>query len=572
MSESKAVAANKKELTTGCSSEQVLETQAKLVSASLNQLRMMQTYWVGLSRYFMDFMAPALSALEAFPAVEQEKLKEEYSPEETIRDHLGLWQFNLRLAEQGLTHGMKAINDFHAHQLEQAVKAWHNTLYQQKGEDIAAYMARQARLMDLVVHEYPQAIRAIEPEYGFHFDDGNYIKTAETDRFYLYQVLPWDKSVKVREKGKPIVIIPPYVLGANILSFLPAEGKSFVHCFANQGIPTYIRIVKDIYANPAVQVMTGEEDCLDTKLFLEKVKAAHDRPVTLCGYCQGGFTVAVNYLSGELDGLVDALITSVAPMDGTRSKSLSEFLAQIPKRFEDISFGLKTLPNGNQVVNGKLMSWVYKLKSMEKDNPIITFIRDLRLFERSLKINKTAAAINYWLLYDQADLPLEVCKLSYDSYTIPLAKDGTLPVKLFGRTLNFQRIKEQGLKWLICVADKDDLVEKESALAPLDWVEAEVAVFPKGHVAIATSWSLPTTECSLDRCFLDYRGPVRFQLDLEEEADKALLAAAAKRKEQEKQEKAAEAQPAVPPRRTEKAAKASPAAPKKPTAHKKQEA
>ena len=571
MPESKAVAVNTNELATGCSSELALETQAKLVSASIDKVRMMQTYWVGLSRYFMDFMAPAFSALEAFPAVEQEKL-EEYSPEETIRDHMGLWLFNLRLAEKGLTHGLKAIQDFHAHLLEQALHAWHNTLNQQKGEDIAAFMARQARLMDLVVHEYPQAIRAIEPEYGFHFDDGNYIKTAETERFYLYQVLPWDKSVKVREKGKPIVIIPPYVLGANILSFLPAEGKSFVHCFANQGIPTYIRIVKDIYANPAVQVMTGEEDCLDTKFFLEKVKAAHDRPVTLCGYCQGGFTVAMNYLSGELDGLVDALITSVAPMDGTRSKSLSEFLAKIPKRFEDISFGLKTLPNGNQVVNGKLMSWVYKLKSMEKDNPVITFIRDLRLFERSLKINKTAAAINYWLLYDQTDLPLEVCKLSYDSYTIPLAKDGTLPVKLFGRTLNFQRIKEQGLKWLICVADKDDLVEKESALAPLDWVEAEVAVFPKGHVAIATSWSLPTTECSLDRCFLDYRGPVRFQLDLEEEADKALLAAAAKQKEQEKQEKAAEAQPAVPPRRTEKAAKASPAAPKKPTAPKKQEA
>jgi poly(3-hydroxyalkanoate) synthetase len=558
MSESKAVAANVYELATG-PTELALETQAKLISANLDQVRMMQTYWVGLSRYFMDFMAPAFSALEAFTDVEREKL-EEYSPEETVRDHMGLWLFNLKLAEQGLTHGMKAIQDFHAHQLEQAFHAWHNTLNQQKGEDIAAFMARQARLMDLVVHEYPQAIRAIEPEYGFHFDDGNYIKTAETDRFYLYQVLPWDKSVKVREKGKPIVIIPPYVLGANILSFLPAEGKSFVHCFANQGIPTYIRIVKDIYTNPAVQVMTGEEDCLDTKLFLEKVKAAHNRPVTLCGYCQGGFTVAVNYLSGELDGLVDALITSVAPMDGTRSKSLSAFLSQIPKRFEDISFGLKTLPNGNQVVNGKLMSWVYKLKSMEKDNPIITFIRDLRLFERSLKINKTAAAINYWLLYDQTDLPVEVCKLSFDSYTIPLTKDGTLPVKLFGRTLNFQRIKDQGLKWLICVADKDDLVEKESALAPLDWVKAEVTVFPKGHVAIATSWSLPTTECSLDRCFLDYRGPVRFQLDLEEEADKALLAAAVQQKEKEK---AAEALPAAPPKRTEKAVKASSAAPKK---------
>jgi hypothetical protein len=152
-------------------------------------------------------------------------------------------------------------------------------------------------------------------------------------------------------------------------------------------------------------------------------------------------------------------------------------------------------------------------------------------------------------------------------------------VKLFGRTLNFKRIKEQGLKWLICVADKDDLVEKESALAPLDWVEAEVTVFPKGHVAIATSWSLPTTECSLDRCFLDYRGPVRYQLDLEAEEDKALMAAATIRKE-----KSASAPPSTPgpapaaapapkrqeiaakapaPKRPKKATKAPPAAPKK---------
>jgi poly(3-hydroxyalkanoate) synthetase len=565
MSESKAVSAGACELATG-PSELALETQAKIISASIEQARMMQTYWVGLCRYILDFMGPSFSAIDAFSALEKEKVKE-HAPWENAQDYSALWEFNLRLAEKGLAHGMKAIQDYHAHQLQQISQAWLNTLCQRDGEDIAAFMAKQARLMELVVHKYPQAIRDIEPEYGLHFDDGHYVKAAETDRFYLYQVLPRDKSVKVRKKGKPIVIIPPYVLGANILSFLPAEGKSFVHCFANQGIPTYIRIVKDIYANPAVQVMTGEEDCLDTKLFLEQVKAAHGRPVTLCGYCQGGFTAVINYLSGELDGLMDALITSVAPMDGTRSKGLVAFLDQIPARFEDISFAFRTLPNGNRVVNGSLMSWVFKLKSLEKDNPIVAFYRDLKLFEKSLKINKTAAAINYWLLYDQTDLPLEVCKLSYDSYTIPITKDGTLPVKLFGRSLNLQRARKQGLKWLICVADKDDLVEKESALAPLDWVEAEVTVFPKGHVAIATSWSLPTTECSLDRCFLDYRGPVRYQLDLEAEEDKALMAASQKR-----QEKAAPAQPSTPgpapakgpaPKRHEKAAKASPAAPKK---------
>ena len=57
---------------------------------------------------------------------------------------------------------------------------------------------------------------------------------------------------------------------------------------------------------------------------------------------------------------------------------------------------------------------------------------------------------------------------------------------------------------------------KECALAPLDWVKAEVSMFPKGHVAMATSWPLPTSECSLNSCFGDNcRGPVRYQLDLE---------------------------------------------------------
>jgi hypothetical protein len=174
------------------------------------------------------------------------------------------------------------------------------------------------------------------------------------------------------------------------------------------------------------------------------------------------------------------------------------------------------------VVNGRLLSWVFKLKNIEKENPITGFFRDLKLLEKGRGIGKTAAAINYWMLHDVTDLPVAITKLSFASYTTPVAADGTLPVQLFGRPLNFKRIKEKGIRWLICCAEKDDLVEKEAALAPLDWVEAEVTVFPKGHVAIATSWSLPTSECSLHSCFLDRRGPVRYQLDLEEAMESAV--------------------------------------------------
>jgi hypothetical protein len=220
--------------------------------------------------------------------------------------------------------------------------------------------------------------------------------------------------------------------------------------------------------------------------------------------------------------LVDALITCVAPMDGTRSKGLTGFLKDLPIKFKDLSFAIKFLPNGNRVVRGELVSWVFKLKDIAHENPITTFYRDLQMLEKVRKIDKSAAAINYWLLYDITDLPLAIVKMSFDSYTVPVTPDGILPVKLFGRSLKFQRIKDKGIHWLICAAEKDDLVEKEASLAPLDWVEAEVTTFPRGHVAIATSWTLPTSECSLDKCFLNYRGPVRYQLDL----DAALEAAA----------------------------------------------
>jgi hypothetical protein len=168
---------------------------------------------------------------------------------------------------------------------------------------------------------------------------------------------------------------------------------------------------------------------------------------------------------------------------------------------------------------------VYKLKSIEFEIPLVAFIRDMSMFNRGdakeINISKTATAINYWLQNERSDLPLSITQMSFDSYNIPLTDDGTLPVTLFGRKLNFKRLKEKQIPWLICYGEKDDLVEKETALAPLDYIEAEVSAFPKGHVAIATSWSLPTSECALHERFgkQNYRGPVRFHLDLDQEAD-----------------------------------------------------
>jgi hypothetical protein len=510
----------------------------RITEATFNQAKANQTYWTGLLKYVNDFAAPSFNAFNAFANSEEKKLPAT-SPEDNLKDYTDLMALNMDLAAKAFNGGLLAMNRYCYQKAQQNFSAWVDTICGREDGDIAGFMDREEDVMDTLVHHYPKAIRDIKSEYGFHFDDGGYIKTFETERFELYQVLPRDRSVRVREDGKPIIIIPPYVLGANILAFMPAENRSYVHCFSNQGIPTYVRVVKDIGATPAVQVMSGEDDALDIRFFAEQLVEKHGNRVTLNGFCQGGYHAVVAVLSGELDGLVDALITCATPMDGTRSKSLTKYMMSLPPRFRDMSYSLKTLPNGNKVVDGKILGWVYKLRKMEAESPVAAFHRDLSLFDSqrgpTIRINKTAAAINHWIVFDQQDIPVEITKMSFDAYSIPVAEDGTLPVRLFGRKLNFRHLKETRIPWLLCIADNDDLVDREASLAPLDFVDAEVTVFPKGHASIATSWSIPTSECALHLRFCSpsatklgvtgqlFRGPVCFHLDLE----KALHAAVA---------------------------------------------
>lgn len=499
--------------------ENYWEKLIKVLQAGNQQVKANLLYWDGLSKYLHEFMIPFWIALQSFNSLERKKIMN-HPLWESIQDYLELFQFNLQVAEKGARSSLLVLNRFHSQDFNQALSAWINTFFDQQGEDINHFLTRRTRLLEQVIYAYPKAIREIRAEFGFHFEEPGYVKIAETDRFFLYQVLPREEGVSVNPQGKPILIIHPYVLGPNILCFLPQEKKSYVHAFANQGIPTYVRILKDIDQTPAVQTMTGEDDARDTRFLCEHLKARHGKEVTLNGFCQGGFVAVADILSGELDGLVDALITCVAPMDGTRSKALVEYMEHLPPRFRDLGYAVKTLPNGNPVVDGKVMSWVYKLKSMEKEAPIFSLYQDLMLFDRpsgeEIQITKTAAALNYWLIYDRADLPVHITQMSFDSYTIPVDPEGNLPIKLFNRTLNFKRLGEKKIPFLICYAEKDDLVDKESALAPLDYIDAEVTVFPKGHGAIATSWSYPASECALDRCFgKNYRGPVRFHLDLD---------------------------------------------------------
>ncbi|HOC61473.1 MAG TPA: hypothetical protein PKN70_16055 [Smithellaceae bacterium] len=504
-------------------SQKTQKLPADMLELSLQSLNAQQLYWLGVLSYFNEFSTPFWIALNSFLSREKEKIQKVHFLE-TINDYVELLKFNMQILEKGLTPSIAGAHDFHREQTEKFMAAFFKFLFDVDGDNIKHVSKNSVKTLDNLIRAFPRAVQDVKKDFGFHFDDGGYEKIAETDRFTLYQVFSRDKSVKVRKKAKPVIIVHPYVLGANILGFLPDEKKSYTHAFADQGIPTYIRILKNIHQNHALQVMTGEDDARDTRYFCEIIKDKHNKPLILNGFCQGGFICVCDLLSGELDDVVDALITCVAPIDGTRSKALVEYLQHLPPRFIDLSYAAKKTPAGHQVVDGKVMSWVYKLKSMDKEAPLVTFSRDLASVQSmskggaDLKVNKTAAALLHWLTYDRLDLPMAITQMSFDSYTIPITKDGTLPVSLFGKELNFRKMKENNIKWLICYGEADDLVDKDTTLAALDYVDAEVTPFPKGHGAIATTWSNPDSEYALHKTYPNgCRGPVRYQLDLEKE-------------------------------------------------------
>lgn len=493
---------------------------ASAAAASAELMNAFQSGFATLARYSSVQTIPLMIASKYFNRVEQSRYWSR-TPLENFLAYMKLGTMNLDMASRALNGSLQAMDQF----IESEISAFLPKILTGTPGAYDQFAHRISHLVKGVSHTYPAAIDAIGKEFGFHFErQPASSKIDETDHFILYQVRPNAPKIKTNPKGKPLLIIPPFVLGANILSFLPDENRSYAHAFANEGIPTYIRVLKDINISESVQRMTQEDDTLDTRRFCQAITKRHGLPVTLNGYCQGGYAALCSLLSGKLDQLVDAFITCVAPMDGTRSTGLSQFLENLPSQFNDLAYGTKQLANGTQVADGDLMGWIYKLKSIETEVPLLAMWRDMMIVARSSNsngnpsgISKTAAALNYWLMNERNDLPIAITRTSFAAYNTPISSDGTLPIKLFGKPLNLKRLKAQKTPWLICYGLQDDLVEPATALAPLDYIKAEVTPFPKGHVAIATSWSHPQSALALHKVYEDgkSRGPVRFQLDLQ---------------------------------------------------------
>ncbi|MBK8906946.1 MAG: metal transporter [Rhodospirillales bacterium] len=428
-------------------------------------------------------------------------------------------QHSQSLFSRGIMADQEQLSKFLWDQVEDILKATNNTFLDSEGETLEQYIRRQGDVMSAVA-DFNVQIEKIKDEFGFHFNTPGYELIAETPSFLMYQVLPNKQGVTVRSDLKPMLLVPPYMLGVNILAFLPLENKSYAHAFANDGIPTYVRVVKDIWETEAVQTMTPEDDCSQTADLCRKLVERHGQKTTLNGTCQGGYICLKNLLSGTLTGVCDTLISNVTPVDGTHSKAISG-MPQLHSNFV-----LSPMPNGNMVANGYLLSLGMRFVAIDRETPLITVL-NLAKLQSATKGNpgKTPAALYRWLRKERVHLPPATADMSSISFQQPITEDGTLPVKLFGKPLNIRDLAGLGVKWYQNYATKDDLVTPPCATAGNRFLDAtdviETVALPGGHVAILTSpysKSAPVNGVFTDAMGKSARGPVKFQLDMSKSA------------------------------------------------------
>jgi hypothetical protein len=496
----------------------MLSISKEMPEIGANWLRFCFAFMRASNREFTEFSDSYLIAAQiAAQAAKDNPL--------TLWQTIEIMQHNQALMSKGLLSAQEKLTGFVFDQIEEGTQALMNSIYPLNGgENLSGYMRREAEVMEAVAN-FTVEMERIKDEFGFHFNTSGYELVTETDCFRLYQVLPTKKGVKVRDDLKPMILVPPYMLGVHILSFLPGENKSYAHSFANEGIPTYVRVVKDIMTNEKVQTMTPDDDCTQTRQLATTLMQKHGQKVTLNGTCQGGYICLMNVLSGTLTDVCDALITNVAPIDGTYSDAIHG----MPQMHND--FLTTTLPNGNRVANGYLLSLGMRFVALDREQPLVRVLDQASLHKATdLNPGKTVAALFRWLLKERVHLPSSIAQMSSCTFQQPIAEDGTLPVQLYGKPLNIKNLADLRVPWYQNYAIKDDLVTPRCATAGNKFLEGtgmvESVAFFGGHVAILTSpygKKAPVNGTFTDANGKSARGPVKFQLDIS--AQKAVAAA-----------------------------------------------
>ena len=166
----------------GFSPKLLLKFDSEILEALPNILQSNWFYRLGLMRHGILFMAQYLSSLRSFAQMRTRDSSRtpSYAMARAFWDLLLL---DVEITTRGALSGLNAMNIYHMRQMSEVLTAIFNSLFDAGQENIVEYSKRQLQLMDVVVNTYPKAVRDIVSEYGFHFDNGGYVKVAQTDRF-----------------------------------------------------------------------------------------------------------------------------------------------------------------------------------------------------------------------------------------------------------------------------------------------------------------------------------------------------------------------------------------------------
>lgn len=386
-------------------------------------------------------------------------------------------------------------------------------------QSIELFWAKEAKILDTVVHHFPAAEQGIRSRMGMQFDDARrFMEIGETSRLVLYRVLPLADGVTTRMDGKPILHLAPFILPENILDLLPYDGISMLGAFANAGTPTYFVHVRDILDTPAVQTMSEEEFLEDLKYFCELLRDRHHRKVTLSGTCQGALPTlhAVCAPALGIHESVDAWLGIVPAYALAASHRVQKHLNRVPRAHRHLRFITETLPNGNIIVAGEPSALSSRLSNFEKENPFARLFDDIRTAAKG-GLSPFASAMRTYLS-DIRPMPLRMTEASYRCSSSSIASDGTLPETLFGAPVTLENPIKRGILLHVVAGSKDTVVDTNAALAMFripcvrEYSGATYHVFDgAGHVALMTTATRPESKNFIGL----YGGPLWFHLELE---------------------------------------------------------
>ena len=332
------------------------------------------------------------------------------------------------------------------------------------------------------VVELEENVERIRTRYGLQLDNPKRaLLVFSKPRAKLYQILPMAPGVVTNMGGKPVMMMGPTILSADIANLLPEKGVGVLQSYADRGIPTYIVILDSCEESHAVRIMTIEEYTEDVLYFARSIKERHGRQVTMAGICQGGYFELAMLLTRRFAGIVDALSTDVTPYDGSKCTSLASGLQALPEGVRNDLHGAAHHVGGDIDVSGGLTK--ANMLGAEKCTMLSDFLASLEL--ASKHPSDKALAIRAWLAYC-ADMPYRLTEWMLKVFLNPIGADGTLPVTIFGQTLNINTLVELGTHVHVNAATEDGTVPLEAALAlanalPKGFVD--VVLTRGGHIA-----------------------------------------------------------------------------------------